>query len=350
MKYIPQLDVIRTIAVLMVLVTHFWTYPAGHELVNRLAGLGWVGVDLFFVLSGFLITRILVAARSDSEYFRNFYARRSLRIFPLYYAVLIIALVALPLVNAIPDQLMQDRWMYFAYLSNFALAMGGWQLFLVDVTWSLSIEEQFYLLWPAVVKWLARERLIALCLAIVIVLPLVRLSLWDSLGWMWLHMMMPLRADSLAMGALVALVNPKRFAAPALLFGSALILTLALTGNFARDSQLVGTIGYSLTALTAAGAILVACQANLKNRVALHVGKVSYGVYLLHPFVSVGMSFVLEKVSIGTPIVEAVWKMIALIIASVAVATISFAAFEQPFLRLKKYFEPGRAGPIAQTT
>ena len=354
LRYIPQLDALRAFAVGAVLVTHFWTYPAGQTALNRLAAVGWAGVDLFFVLSGFLITRILLSARHRPHYFRNFYARRTLRIFPLYYAVLLLVFGILPLLRPLPSLLSSDSWMYFAYLSNVSLAAHGWQLFLVDVTWSLAIEEQFYLLWPAIVRWLDRRRLTLLCLGIVIGAPIVREALWGSVGWRWLHMMMPLRADALAMGALLALFQPsRRLAAVIFPTSAAVILGLVLTGHFARDSHLVGTIGYSLTAICSAGLLVLALDARiLLSRAAIHIGRVSYGIYLLHPLVSLAVSAMtgtLWKTGVvGGPIAAGLFHVLAVGCLTIAVATLSFRFFETPFLRLKQRFVARRPAGEAE--
>src|SRR6185312_12498830 len=207
---IPQLDGLRAIAISMVLVSHFWTYPANTTALNRLFSSGWLGVDLFFVLSGYLITSILLRTRDSATYFRTFYMRRILRIFPPYYLLLLIVLVLLPLARPLGGELAAEQWTFWLFLGNFFLA-HGWQMLRIDLTWSLAIEEQFYLVWPALVRYC--NRIGPVCIAICIGLPIVRIALWESgVGWMWLHLMMPLRADSFAWGALVALY-PRRFEA-----------------------------------------------------------------------------------------------------------------------------------------
>ena len=286
MNYIGALDGFRAIAVSLVLLTHLWQYPRGYEFFNRFAQLGWAGVDLFFVLSGFLITRILLESKNRPFYFRNFYARRSLRIFPAYYVLLALVLLAVPSISHSPglESVRLDGWMYVLYLSNFAIAAGGFQLFLLDITWSLAVEEQFYLLWPAIVKF--SHHLGPVCRWLVIGLPVVRSILWMyGVDWIWIHMMMPLRADSFAVGALVAMGLRIPFLTLALI---PVILTLAWGGNYDRSSMLVGTIGYSLNAFAGAAILSLALSEGrfarlLSTKPFRHVGKVSYGIYLFHP-------------------------------------------------------------------
>jgi peptidoglycan/LPS O-acetylase OafA/YrhL len=357
MSHIPALDGLRALAVGLVLWTHFWPDPAGWTLINRLANSGWIGVDVFFVLSGFLITRILVAAKDRPAYFRHFYARRAVRIFPLYYALLAFVLVLFPLVATLPAQLTQDRWLYVAYLSNIALAAGGWQLFMLDITWSLAIEEQFYMLWPAVVRYLTRRRLLVACLAVVVCVPLLRLAAWDALGWRWLHMMTPFRMDALALGGVLALVQVSRRLAGGVLSasGAALVALIALD-LFARDSRLVGTVGYSLTAITAGAGLVLALDARWLSWAPLRwIGIVSYGVYLLHPIclqvASIGLHVIgLERVRLtGIGFVDPWLAVLVPAALSVGLAAVSYVAFERPFLGLKRYFvAPAAPLPVKQ--
>lgn len=343
-RHIPQLDGVRALAIALVLLTHFWGYTPGHWF-NLIAAFGWVGVDLFFVLSGFLITGILRDTRDDPHHFRNFYARRSLRIFPLYFLLLTLVLVVLPLVKEMPAAVMEDRWLYWLYLGNFALADGGWQLFLLDITWSLSLEEQFYLIWPALIYRLTNRQLVALCTAIIFAMPLVRIILWEPLGWAWLHMVF--RADAFAVGALFAIGTRegypvRHFKWLALLWAP--VLYLVATDSFDRDSMLVGTIGYSMTALACGGLLLIARDARVFALGPLtHIGKVSYGIYIYHPLCLVAASFVLGELS-G-------WMQLTLVSAlAVAVATASYYVYEMPLLKLKRYFVPvaGTSGsPLA---
>ena len=147
-SHIPALDGLRGIAVLTVMWLHFvFLVPrtGGERLFWNLSETGWIGVDLFFVLSGFLITGILYDAKGGPHYFRNFYMRRSLRIFPLYYAFLILIFAVMPLLRASgADHVGKQLWMW-TYLSNVLFARVGWEGMPAHTThlWSLAIEEQF---------------------------------------------------------------------------------------------------------------------------------------------------------------------------------------------------------------
>ena len=179
---IPALDGLRGIAVLLVMIYHFsyaWGFSASPVVTvyARLSGVGWMGVDLFFVLSGFLITGILHDCRGRDGYFSSFFARRSLRIFPLYYAFVLLVLPlsvwlqtgdAAPAVAALRDR---GGW-YLGYAVNFMVALdGGWATSMphTEHLWSLALEEQFYLVWPPLVLLLSRRALIRTSAVLVVV-------------------------------------------------------------------------------------------------------------------------------------------------------------------------------------
>src|SRR5271168_1894347 len=153
---VPQLDAVRGIAILLVmLVNTSEKYPELH--LQHFIANGWMGVDLFFVLSGFLITGILLDTRSSEHYFKTFYARRVLRILPLYYSVLVFMFVVVPLLRPADAHSIFERaspwWAFPLFLQNFLVARSTNATGPLGVAWSLAIEEQFYLLWPLVVRY-----------------------------------------------------------------------------------------------------------------------------------------------------------------------------------------------------
>src|SRR6478735_7238859 len=175
-KHVPALDGLRGVAILVVMLFHMAMVPPIGRVASVWASVthfGGLGVDIFFVLSGFLITGILLNAREQPHYFRNFYARRALRIFPLYYAVVFLSLVVLP--RAMPwtvakfGTVNREAVWYWFHLSNFAIARrGAFVHGVLDVSWSLAIEEQFYLIWPAIVLFASRTGLRLLCLSLIV--------------------------------------------------------------------------------------------------------------------------------------------------------------------------------------
>ncbi|NQV27245.1 MAG: acyltransferase, partial [Rhodopirellula sp.] len=212
-EHIPALDGVRGIAILMVMSHHFTIIGSANPVEKAVSGvlqLGWAGVDLFFVLSGYLITGILLDSKRSPHYYRNFYARRVLRIFPLYYAVVLLTFLVLPRLDGSLAQILSNTegsigW-YITYLSNFAMSRGNhFGYGMLNVTWSLAIEEQFYLVWPLFVCVMRPQTLLRLCLSLIVGAPLLRLSLvLQSASWVTVYTMPFCRIDALAFGALVA--------------------------------------------------------------------------------------------------------------------------------------------------
>ena len=217
--HIPALDGVRALAILLVMGVHtdvfFRSQPtAGTRLVDAVMGFGWGGVDLFFVLSGFLITGILFDTRAAPGYYTSFYARRALRIFPLYYVALAVILLVLPILGAMwhhatPKLFEHQAWLW-TYTTNIGIALHGrWELAATGQTvlfWSLAVEEQFYLVWPFLVAALSPRALTRLAGAMVVGALLLRLGLvfWgDHVVAVYVSTLT--RMDALAMGALVAL-------------------------------------------------------------------------------------------------------------------------------------------------
>ena len=205
LEHIPELDGMRGLAIASVLVLHTFG-GAAIPVVGRLSRLGWAGVDLFFVLSGFLITRILLNARTEPDYYKNFYARRALRILPLYYVVLCLGFIA---GAALPPPFgfnfgWSDVLAHVVFLQNWATRdhFGFWP---IQVGWSLAIEEQFYLIWPLIVRSLAPQTLRSLLLVVLCASPVARVfALADGVPPITVYLMTPFRLDGLAVGALVA--------------------------------------------------------------------------------------------------------------------------------------------------
>lgn len=364
----PPLDGLRGIAILLVLLHHFTIIEpvtrAG-TFAAQLALIGWCGVDLFFVLSGFLITGILIGSRGSNRYFTSFYARRTLRIFPLYYLVAFLSLVVLPQFPAWFDLLAgagapRTQWPYWLYLTNFAIAARDQFLHgVLDITWSLAIEEQFYLLW-AVVVWLCPPRALGwLCGAIVVAAPLARvLALAGNASDISIYVLPWYRADALATGGLIAWLmqydrlSPLAKAAPqvAVIALGCLVVVAASDGDTWWWGASMHRIGYSLIALTAAAMLIAGVMQPADRRwprllstgVLRAFGKYSYCLYLIHlPVMRTMRAFVLGPenfAALGSPwIGQLVFYAIATLPAF-ALAWLSWRAIEAPLLRLKRYF------------
>jgi peptidoglycan/LPS O-acetylase OafA/YrhL len=346
----PQLDGLRALAVFGVLLAH--TIPRMQERFDA----GFAGVRLFFVLSGFLITDILLRARAEAEaagcgrarVLGAFYARRFLRIFPPYYAVLFLAAgLGLP-------QVRETLGWHLAYLSNVFAYRVGWPRTYLGHLWSLAVEEQFYLAWPAVVLFAPPRRLPAVVLAAVGLAPASRL-LFAALG------PEPLRAgvvtfsclDTLGAGALLALVwraggdSPSlrpwvrrvSLAVGAALLGGMLLsshLNLSWLGRFAGKD-----LAYALVFLwlvdRAAEGFGGAARHLLEARPVVYLGRISYGIYLYHEFVPALVRLLEQGLGVGLyfPAEMGVPRLVAVAAATVPLAALSWHLFEKPLNGLK---------------
>jgi peptidoglycan/LPS O-acetylase OafA/YrhL len=337
-KHIPALDGIRGIAVLLVIGLHCRELlPVNHPVLNHLA-FGWSGVDLFFVLSGFLITGILLGTTESPSYFRTFYARRALRIFPLY------------VVYAIPAVILTGSascwWRYATYTMNWAPAPHTRYL---SHLWSLAVEEQFYLVWPAIVFLAPRRMLTPVCLLTVPAALLSRAFLPDPYRWTCGRM------DALAMGGLLALVvsNPaatrrlRRLLAPvaaAALAGLEVTLQLASGKNFwvALPAR---TIGDLMIVILCACLVLYGATARegllhrmLTLRPLRTCGKYSYGMYVLQQVVLYPSAVaVFRAYGLPSPAGFIAYSVCATG-GVLALAWLSWNLIEHPFLRMKDRF------------
>jgi peptidoglycan/LPS O-acetylase OafA/YrhL len=343
---IPQLDAVRGIAILVVLVHNLngFSFPPFSLITNY----GWMGVDLFFVLSGFLITGILLDSKSSENYFRNFYVRRCLRIWPLYYCVLLLMFVIVPL--ALPQgapeifQRSSPWWSYPFFLQNFLVAAPVLAVGPLGVSWSLAVEELFYLVWPFFVRFLSTGRLQFLAWIVLLISPGLRLFL---LNRHWLIYSNPFcRLDGMMAGALLAILVRKpgfalgRLVKPAWL-GFLVAVALAIT----TAAYGVMWLAFSMAVLASASFVYLALfetnswfRALLTNRFLMFTGTISYGLYLLHKIPDDVFKRLHWKEAHPTAVF---W---AGVVISYLLAIISWNILEKPFQSLKKYFEIKLAG------
>jgi len=355
-RRIPELDGIRAIAIWMVLAVHI---QAGYDNapgalsflprpVRLIFGHGWLGVDLFFVLSGFLITGILLDSKSRPGYFRNFYIRRFLRIMPLYFAVVIVWSVC-----------------YRGYASYFFMSsLFGANLAPLlhvhaphgpGVLWSLAVEEHFYLLWPTIVFLLEKRKLTILCASIFLLSPILR-SYYAAHGTdsEVIYNLSWFRFDGLALGAALALYVRSRFLGlrhakylAGLSLLALLILTVAGSKFGLGGSRTVAAVGLRYTqAYLAFAAFFLAVLAYLDTSWTAWLrlpffqltGALSYCLYLVHLSVGDLYNTLFGHVLKLGPSATVLARGAFLIVVSYAIAFLARRYVEAPCLALKDRF------------
>ncbi|WP_201773071.1 acyltransferase family protein [Gemmatirosa kalamazoonensis] len=372
----PALDGVRGIAVLLVVIfhtTHLSYETAVGRVVWWLAGAGWTGVDLFFVLSGFLITGILFDAKGKANYFRNFYIRRVLRIFPLYYAVLAVSFLVLPSLAgalALDSRVTTQGFVWYVlYLSNYYQLSIPWTHPVLGVVWSLAIEEQFYMAWPLLIASVSAKRVARLCAIVAGLAVAVRTGLTIAgLNGEATYVVTFCRMDALAVGGLLAVtLRTSRAAArqwlrPALAAAVPVIAAMVLLPMGSTYNVLKDTIGYTATAILFAGLVYAAVTGSAENvvrracssSVLRLFGRYSYAIYLVHS----PLDAILRRKLFPTPLrqiagsdlpTQAAYYAVAIGL-SLGLALVSWNLFEKHFLRLKDHFPYGKAsaaGPAA---
>lgn len=377
-KHVSTLDGIRGIAILMVLGIHFAYSGALPEPPPRFLSLfhflvfGWMGVDLFFVLSGFLITGILLDTIAAPNYFKSFYARRTLRIFPIYYLVIVLVLCLTPFALRFPA--------LFPYLPGYPLIAASffymqnwWMAFhpmaprvVIGDYWSLGVEEQFYLLWPLIVFKLSRRNVTRLCIAICLATPVLRLVLYRHDPESFLVFVSTLtRMDTLLWGALAAIavrttgllqklepwLTPLAFTCAAAM----LIIDFPLHELYSR-ALFTQSIGYTLIAIGFAAFLLKGYLADgttsllarfLNSKVLRGFGRYSYGIYIFHAFFLTAMRVTLgERTWYGHSLPRSALLAVLFLAITYGTAFASFHLYESRFLRLKSRFKAEKL-PVA---
>jgi peptidoglycan/LPS O-acetylase OafA/YrhL len=372
----PELDGIRGMAILLVMICHLRIYSGASatigldQAVFRVLTAGWVGVDLFFVLSGFLITGILFDAKGSDHYFRSFYMRRTLRIFPLYYGVLFLFLWVVPALTPWAERvepLRQQQAWYWTYLVNWSQVHGWGDNLAFGHFWSLAVEEQFYLLWPLVVFVSSRRALQWICVGCVAGAIAVRWALVEHDLTTAAYVLGPARMDALAIGAFLAVtirtpagfLAVSRLARPIALASLLVIVSIflwlrALPAEGNAPFQIFGYTVFS----TFFGAVLVtAIDRRGRGRVAgvcrsstlALFGRYSYALYVLHqPFLYyLPWRLTVDAMPrvLGSHIPALLVFSIGATTALVLLSMLSWHAYEKHFLKLKDLF-PYRSADV----
>ncbi len=347
---VKELDGLRALAILMVVAWHYLGMGNGPTSIPwRLFMWGRSGVDLFFVLSGYLITGILLTNAHSSNYFSTFYGRRSFRILPIYAVMFAIYLIGRQLGGSAPILFGGPLpwWSYAIGLQNIWMTIhqdygASW----LAGTWSLAIEEQFYLIFPLVVYLAPTRTLPALLIALLLLSPLGRIVaylLGDRLGY---YVLMPLRADVLAIGALIAWLEFTGSITPSIrrlfriVFWSSICFlpifawfvelsnfTMAMWGH----TYLVALFGSTVfMVLDLRGAPQLAL---LRSSVAGFFARISYALYLTHGYVLI-LVFLAAKLDHGILTWRGAGLTVCAFVISVAISVASYRLIEGPLIRM----------------
>jgi peptidoglycan/LPS O-acetylase OafA/YrhL len=366
---IPALDGLRGIAILLVLLRHAIfgvTSVQGLEAHSRLVSalltagqLSWSGVDLFFVLSGFLIGGILLDARPSLRYFQTFYIRRAYRILPLYFLIIGLSLLPHLLVQFSPARAARMSplpipwWSYATFTQNFWMAhLGVFGPSGIGITWSLAIEEQFYLTIPLLVRKVRPRNLVIVLVTVIACAPWLRVLLHSSMvnPGIASYVLMPTRADALCLGVLAALlVRNLAFWTWLQLNGRVLWSATALFSlgviymtwqGYDALSLPMTTWGFSWLAAFYTCILLIAISATggvvpriLQNKSLMRLGTLAYCSYLIHVAIMNALRHPLKTHFPQFPVAAWLVGGILGIVLTLAVAALSYRYFEKPLLR-----------------
>lgn len=345
--YHKNLDGLRALAALMVMMFHFFpTIEVNTKLLQFLSKaslFGQTGVTLFFVLSGFLITRILIQTKQHNGYFKVFFMRRVLRILPLYYLYLVLVYFCFASLVFEETPSLNQQFYYYSYLQNFALTFG-WDAIGPLHYWSLAVEEHFYLFWPFVILITPTKHLAKVIVCLIVLTFLLRIMLLNN--ELPIFFFTFTRMDSLAIGALLAVLELKQVFKPInkpkflylflAIFAPTLFLLIYFTGE---ANYYVLLVKYTLLSFVYFALIAYALclqTGHLLNKIlasqfSSYTGKISYGLYVFHPLVylTIDKIFFIESILIN---------LFFKVLFTYLVAMLSFHVFEAYFLRLKRYF------------
>lgn len=347
-KYYENLDGVRGIAALMVVVFHFFTnnitgYLPHLALYQRVTEFGQHGVTLFFVLSGFVITRILMNSKDKPDYFKNFYIRRALRIFPLYYSFLLLWYFVYPVLTHTVFPPFQMQLPFYLYAQNI-FALFGWPRMGPPHFWTLSVEEHFYLVWPLIVYFTPTKQMFWAIVFFILSSFLVRyFFLTHDLD---IRKFTLTRWDQIVMGAGIVLLERKGFFKVPGNFKYVVFLTIIIffptiyTYNEANSILFFKELFKYFFLALFFGCILclllfedklVFINGVLKQPIMQYLGKISYGIYVWHLFViRVFAANWYSKIMI--------LDLVIIISSTVLLAHLSYKFVEEPFLKFKKKF------------
>ena len=343
---LPKLDGLRGVAILMVLVCHYGFAPSiGQAATTAFESFGFrffaSGVDLFFVLSGFLIGGILLDHRNSPKYFTSFYGRRVFRIFPVYYGFLLLtALVGvIQRARSSPTPVFDagtPYWMYFAFLQNFSMGWFGDNTWItVSMAWSLALEEQFYLTLPAAVKLVGRRSLVAISCLFVVAAPILRYFLPIAPHTFGVLVLAAMRADGLVAGFLCAvLVRSQLKVSSDLLRLIAVLSAVFAVATHLPNSPVDFLRGTSLAVLYSS-VLLLATRGSfaiLESALLRFFGTISYSLYLFHQSALVLFRILAHHVGLVAAQGAGIVAPVAALLASIVACWMLWIGLEKPLI------------------
>jgi peptidoglycan/LPS O-acetylase OafA/YrhL len=371
--YIRGLDGLRAIAILWVMLGHVlpaskWNVTTNyHKVFELLASAGWVGVQLFFVISGFLITKILLGGKGQEKQLSNFYMRRSLRIFPVYYFTLFVLFIALPLMGFTLSWLSaetENQLWFWVYLNNWIRPFIDNKGF--SHLWSLAIEEQYYLVWPFIVIFLDKKWLIRICLGMIISAPIFRFLLFyyyapdTDVGARAAYDFTFARWDAIALGSLLAVIVSNAVYLKWLqkyylkilavsLFLIFLELGIAHTFNSVGEGG-IELFNQSTSAFACFALVFLVIWKNQNGFVKVLeippmklIGKYSYAMYIFHlPIMVVWFKYFMPDyngMSEMRILLQVFLNYLIIFALTFSLAAVSWQVIEHPMLRLKRHFQ-----------
>ena len=356
-SYLPSLDGFRTIAVTLVFLFHFCRL----DFISMKFEIGWIGVQMFFVLSGFLITRILIDQKTNplAPFLKRFYLRRVLRIFPLYFGYLLLLSIVYITFRQ-PDDFSRYSFSLFTYTYNFSILFRDWGIDRMFAhLWSLSVEEQFYILWPFVVYFLTERQLKIVVIGLLLGCPVLRWVSGIILSGYWsdpelignaVYWMTFNHLDAFALGGglnLFAKNISKSDSTKLITVSGGICLVAGLFNAYLLHNLVSSDLGYpihsianlqhvwsySILNLFFAAVILRLVYFPVKilsGGIMVWLGKISYGIYLFHFPVLVAFDKLVGR-SLGNELMS----LLLTYAVTVILAWVSYVLYESPFLRLK---------------
>lgn len=352
--YYPALDGLRGLASLLVVIYHNFGF------INHYFFFGWLGLDIFFVLSGFLITDILLSTLGKPHFLRNFYVRRTLRVFPVYYLSLILFLVVLPHVPGIPvkfDYFVRNQAWLWTYLQNWLYIFYPPNQSFLNHLWSLAVEEQFYLLWPLAVLLIKKPVYLFIFISLLLLLTI------GMRCWVWIHHFEGLayynlytftRIDGICIGCMIAILQHINFRflqknTSLIVFAFAILnfIFYFINERYNNSFPYLAMVGYTTFAMIFG--LLIYDIINHGSRVLTALfnipllkffGRISYGCYIVHwPLYLMLSPFFISWSAAHLPFLSAqFFASFTITVISYGIGYLSYRFFEMKFLALKKHF------------